>query len=323
LLLDGSQSDLLLSWTDGQLHFFLTAPNGHVINTSNVHRLLAGSIAQEPTTDSDPRLISYQLVNPPAGTWIATIAATDVLTETTLALFAAVRSPLQLSLDKSSSVDPGERFSLMVAISDTTSFIDGATVTARFGVAHGEQAITLVPTGSGMYTGQLTAPRDVGAYVLSVTAIGAPTNPFARQMDELIVVRAHGVQLQSEVTTIPIDHNGNRLIEMLRVTATFAATTAGDYAVLATLQDANGRIIALARSSVVWATGNNSLVLDFDGSDIVASGIDGPYQVVVQIISRDSAALVADEQPLVMGLDYRALDFEGSPFQLFFPLLRH
>lgn len=130
------------------------------------------------------------------------------------------------------------------------------------------------------------------------------------------------VQRQGDVVVTPIDRDGNGRFETLQVSATFAVAAAGDYAALAALQDANGRVIALARSRAAWAAGSNSLLLEFDGGEILAGGVDGPYRVVAQIVTGDGAELVADEQPLVAGLNYRAADFESPPLQLFLPLLR-
>jgi pimeloyl-ACP methyl ester carboxylesterase len=320
--LEGTAASVLLSSSSGQLSLTLTAPDGTPITPANVGQVVSGAQYSGPAAPTDLPIISYQLPSPPAGRWVATIAATDVLTETTYAIFAALQSPLTLSVERPTSVAAGQSFSLRATVRNGVTLVDGATVSASLPTPQGSQVVTLTRTAPGIYTGQFTAPTDAGPYLLSVTAVGATGTPFARQVDELITVRASGVQRQGDAAVTPIDRNGNGRFETLRVTATFTAADAGDYTALAALQDANGRAIALARSQSNWATGSNTLVLEFDGGEILAGGVDGPYRVVAQIVKSDGAQLVVDEQPLVAGLNYQARDFEAPPSLVYLPLLR-
>lgn len=320
--LEGAEAAVLLSSSNGQLSLTLTTPDGALLTPANAGQVVPGAQYSGPATPDEPPIISYRLPNPPAGRWIATIAASDVLTETTYVLFAALQSRLTLEVERPTSVAAGQPLLLRTIVRDGTTPVDGATVSASLPTPQGLQVVTLTRSAPGVYTGQITAPLDPGPHLLNVTATGATATPFARQVDELITVRASGVQRQGDAVVTPIDRDGNGRFETLRVTATFAVAAAGDHAALAALQDANGRVIALARAQDTWAAGNNVLALEFDGGEILAGGVDGPFRVVAQIVTGDGATLVADEQPLVAGLNYRATDFEPPPSRIFLPLLR-
>ncbi len=320
--IDGSYVDILLGSSNGQLSLNLTAPDGTLITAANVSQVIPGAQYYGPTDPGDPPTIAYSLPNPPAGRWTATIAATDVATETTYALFAALESPLTINIDRPTSVASGQSFTISATMSDGTTPIDGATIVASLPTESGAQEISLTRTAPGLYTGQLTAPTSAGPHILTVTATGNAGAPFARQTDEMITVRADGVQRQGDVTVAPIDQDGNGLYETLRVSANYVATTAGDYAAMAALQSASGQVITLAQSRATWTEGVNTITFDFDGSEILSGGVDGPYQVVAQIVAAEDSRLVVDEQPLIDGLNFPASSFEGSPMSVYLPLIR-
>jgi len=170
----------------------------------------------------------------------------------------------------------------------------------------------------------MIAPANAGPHLVTVTATGSTATPFARQFDDLITVQASGVQRQGAAVATLIDRDGNGRYEALAVTAQYTAAVAGDYAVLAALQDASGRAIALARGQATWAVGSNTMTFTFDGGEILAGGVNGPYRVVAQIVKAEGSQLMADEQPLIDGLNYQASDFEGATQipRIYLPLLR-
>lgn len=323
LQLDGSPTDVLLGWGSGGLSMTLTVPGGILIDAANVVQLLPGSSYHGPESASAPRVSSYQLSAPPAGAWVATIAATDVVTKTEFTLFAALQSPLKLALNRPSSVAAGQPFVLSTTISAGTTPVDSATVVASMATGSGVQAVMLRQTGPGIYSGQLSAPPVAGPYLLTVTAAGTGGQPFSRQVDDLIMVRSSGVQRQGSAVVTPIDRNRNGRYESIEVSITYTAAVAGDYTALGTLQDANGRAITLTRSQASWSAGNNTISFAFDGGEILAAGVNGPYQMAAQIIAGEDAQLVVDEQPLISNLSYQASSFEAETKlpQIFLPLL--
>jgi hypothetical protein len=292
--LDGSATDVLLGWSRGGLRMTLTAPDGTLVTSTNVAQLFPGGLYQGPTNGLDQPIAAYHLPSPSVGRWTATIAATDVVTETTYTLFGALHSPLQLNLSAPASVSGGQLFQVTATISDATTLADGATVVASLPLESGVQQVTLSRTAPGVY---------------------------ARQVDQMITVRASGVQRQGNATVTLIDRNKNGRYEALQVSANYAVTAAGDYAALATLQDSSGHAIALARTTATWATGAQTLSFTFDGGEIVAAGVNGPYRVVVQIVAANGLQLVADEQPLIDGLNYQAANFESQSW-VYLPLIR-
>ncbi|MBP1464367.1 carboxypeptidase regulatory-like domain-containing protein [Candidatus Chloroploca sp. M-50] len=322
--LEGTEAMVLLSASDGQLSLTLTAPDGTLLTPTNAVQIVPGAQYSEPTTTGDPPIVSYRLPNPPAGRWVATIAATDVISETAYALVAALQSALTLEVERPSSVGVGQSFIIQATLRDGTTPVDGATVSVTLPTTQATHVVTLTRTAPGLYSGQLTAPAEAGPHLFTVTATGSTTTPFARQFDDLITVQASGVQRRGAAIVTPVDRDGNGRYEALELTVPYTAAIAGDYAGLATLQDASGRVIALARTQVTWAVGDHTLRFSFVGGEILASGVNGPYRVVAQIVKTEGAQLMVDEQPLVDGLNYQANDFEGaSPIQrVYLPFVR-
>ncbi|WP_322510825.1 NBR1-Ig-like domain-containing protein, partial [Chloroflexus sp.] len=310
--LEGREATVLLSASDGRLSLTLTTPDGRLITSTNAGQIVPGAEYRGPVTPDEPPMISYRLPSPPAGRWVATIAATDVISETTYALFAALQSDVTLEVERPASAAAGQPFIVQAILRDGTTPVDGATVSVSLPTSQGTQVVTLTNTAPGRYRGQLIAPTEAGPHLFTVTASGNTTTPFTRQFDDLITVRAGGVQRQGETIVTPVDHDGNGRYEALEITVPYTTATAGDYAGIAALQNASGQVIALARAQATWRAGNNTITYRFAGGEILAGGVNGPYRVVAQLVKTEDSQLMADEQPLIDGLNYRADDFESA-----------
>jgi hypothetical protein len=323
ITIDGSHAQVMLGSSDGQLRLDLTTPNGVTVSSATVAQLIPGATYVGPSSPTDPPLIAYTLPNPADGTWVATISTTNVVTETNYALVTAIESPLRMHLDIPNSVVASQPFTLTATISDTDRMIDEATVVATLPQDSGTQEVVLSRRAPGVYTGQMTAPAAAGPHQFTVAAQGDSTRAFSRQQDALLTVQASGVERLGSGAATPVDSNGNGRYELLRITASYRVDEAGEYGVLATLQHTDGRVIALTQRMVTWVSGVNALELPLDGNTILASGIDGPYQVVLQVVSRDTSQLVVDEQPLLSSLNYQAADFEAvATGVIYLPLVR-
>ncbi|MCS6910603.1 MAG: NBR1-Ig-like domain-containing protein [Anaerolineales bacterium] len=322
--LEGREATVLLSASDGRLSLTLTTPDGRLITPTNAGQIVPGAEYRGPVTPDEPPIVSYRLPTPPAGRWVATIAATDVISETTYALFAALQSELALEVERPSSVAAGQSFVIQVTLRDGTTPVDGATVSVSLPTTQGTQVVTLTQTAPGRYRGQLTAPTEAGPHLFTVTATGHTTRPFARQFDDLVTVQASGVQRRGAAVVTPVDRDGNGRYEALEITVPYTAATAGDYAGIAALQNASGQVIALARAQATWGAGDNTITYRFEGGEILAGGVNGPYRVAAQIVKTAGSQLMADEQPLVDGLNYQANDFEGATLiqRVYLPLVR-
>ena len=100
----------------------------------------------------------------------------------------------------------------------------------------------------------------------------------------------------------PIDLNSDSLYDLLRITGTVNATSAGLYRIAASLTDAAGQLITNAAQDINLDVGSNVVVLDFPGGQIRQHGVDGPYQVTQVILTEagnviDQQALAAATQP--------------------------
>lgn len=318
IVLDGNASEILLGWNDGDLGLTLIAPDGRTITPANLAQELPGSVY---LIDPVNGLLSYRLANPPAGEWTAVITAGPATTTAEVTLVAAVQSSLQLFLDLPSSVATGESFTLTARLAQAKAPVEATAVSASLMTPQGAQTVDLARTAAGEYRGQLIAPAAAGPYVVSVSASGAT---FSRQLEALLTVRTPGLERHGGAAAMTPDRDGNGKYEQLQIRATYQVAAASQYAVMATLQNADGQAITITRATVDWTAGENLLAVEFDGGEIAAASVNGPYRVVTQIVRVSDGALMADEQPLIDGLAYLASDFEIGPssLQVFIPLLQ-
>jgi hypothetical protein len=93
-----------------------------------------------------------------------------------------------------------------------------------------------------------------------------------------------------------------------------SSTVPGPYTILASLEDTEGKTIAKVSSAVGLGgvegfAEETAVMLSFDGKEIFASGVDGPYQVAdVSIIS--DGGIVMDQNPVPwLTAAYEAGDF--------------
>lgn len=93
-----------------------------------------------------------------------------------------------------------------------------------------------------------------------------------------------------------IDFNSDGLYDLLRITTTINATSAGLYHLAASLTDQDGQPIMGAAQDINLIVGANAVVLDFPGGQIRQHGVDGPYQAR-QVILTDAGAVI-DQQAL-------------------------
>ncbi|ACL23865.1 lipase family alpha/beta hydrolase [Chloroflexus aggregans] len=318
IVLDGNAGEILLGWNDGDLALTLIAPDGRAITPANLAQELPGSVY---LIDPVNGLITYRLTNPPAGEWTAVVTAGPATTTAEVTLVAAMQSPLQLFLDLPSSVAIGEPFTLTARLVQAATLAEATAVSASLLTPQGVQTVDLVRMAAGEYRGQLIAPAAAGPYVISVSASGAT---FSRQLEALLTVRTPGLERHGSTATNTPDWDRNGKYERLQIHATYQVAAADQYAVMATLQDADGRAMMITRTTVEWAAGANPLLVEFNGGEIASTGVNGPYRVVTQIVRVSDGALMADEQPLIDGLDYLASDFETGPssLQVFIPMLQ-
>jgi len=109
------------------------------------------------------------------------------------------------------------------------------------------------------------------ADVRQMAYVTRPYTPSQFQRDPIF--------LSGDPTDTGIDLEGDGLYDLLRVVVPVNVLQAGSYRVSARLVDPDGQAVTGMSTTVELEAGANSLALDFEGRQISASVLDGPYQV--------------------------------------------
>jgi hypothetical protein len=108
----------------------------------------------------------------------------------------------------------------------------------------------------------------------------------------------------------PIDIDGNGLFDLLNVNMQVDTLAGGDFTWSGNIQALSGVMLSVASVRGSLIAGLNTIGLTFEGTDIGAMGIDGPYIVRdVAIYGPPGAAAVSDE--VGRTVPYTASQFEG------------
>lgn len=92
----------------------------------------------------------------------------------------------------------------------------------------------------------------------------------------------------SNITSSVVLNSGDGKIKSLNVSAPMTLNTEGEVTISGTLVDANGNYVAHASLTEYRLAGVASFVLPFQGGDIFASGLNGPYRIVNLCVSHSS-----------------------------------
>lgn len=106
-----------------------------------------------------------------------------------------------------------------------------------------------------------------------------------------------------------IDRNGDGLYDLLQISSTIHATSAGLYHLSASLKDQAGQSITDIAQDVTLNTGNNAVPLDFPGGVIRQHGVDGPYQLTQVILTTQGGDVIDQQARAAMTQPYTATAF--------------
>lgn len=119
--------------------------------------------------------------------------------------------------------------------------------------------------------------------------------------------------LTEQIVTQGIDSNGDDRFEELQVSVTVDTVNQGIYFWTLKLTDQTGKRITIAAGSKFFFPGINQLVVNFDGSAIGNSGVDGPYRLTDLIIKGPSIFEVVEEIGETPALLVRQFPFQAAP----------
>ena len=108
-----------------------------------------------------------------------------------------------------------------------------------------------------------------------------------------------------------LDTDGDGLFNALNVNVSLTVGTAGNYIVTGFLHDASFTLALSAFSSRMLDPGSHTVVLSFPGSQLNASGIDGPYTVELSLYVTRTFEFLDSDRYLTAA--YSHLEFEEPP----------
>jgi hypothetical protein len=116
------------------------------------------------------------------------------------------------------------------------------------------------------------------------------------------------ILLTGNISDAGIDTNKNGRFDILRVSVEVDLLVAESYQWSARLIASNEQELALSSNSASLNVGVNTIILDFNGRTIGATGLDGPYFVVDFLIFGDGGSFVANGLQTTKA--YKFTDFE-------------
>lgn len=209
------------------------------------------------------------------------------------------------------------RLSGDLTMTDTSNTLV-ANSTAVYTLSTGVVSVTLPFDGSqiasALYDGayqignlSLTKVLTDGELALSHTNVATTTQSYSRYTWQRPALLLVGTPVDYDEDT---NHNG--LYEYLDVSATVDIRDAGAYSVTAHLDSITGTITTAYTGTVGVVSGTNTLLLRFNGGDIAASGVDGPYAVTDLVLWRQGQYDSVPIRLLIRNLDYYSAEFEGG-----------
>ncbi len=283
-------ASISLLYASADLKLALTSPTGVHYDASSV----AGQrgVSHQVTALEGNVLEVYQFANAEAGIWRADVSATTVGTATGRVSFAVhawfAESEIRLSGSASPQVvSVGQQLTVRATLLRGTGPLTRAETSVLVGRPDGE--ITRLPlrddgTGGdsaaddGIYSAAFL-PNLAGTYQLTFKAAGTPaSNPaqFSREAFGVAAVASGGAQLTNVFGSRGVDTDGNGLFNQLAVDIGLNVGAPGDYRLLGVLTDTAGNRHEASWSGAL-AAGSQTATLPFDGREIYAQGIDGPY----------------------------------------------
>lgn len=290
-----------LTWDEGDLSLSLVDPQGRRIDRREAEKL---------SLDSDimTHLESYVVEEASPGRWQMVITREDEgLQPVSFRAWTALESKLTLtpSTDKA-WYERGQEMIITATLTTPAGPVTGATVKAEVvrpdGLsvslpllddgAHLDQA-----AGDGVYGGTYAEANMGGYYPLSVSAHGTwQGREFERGAEMLVPVSPQSASLTGLYTVWDQDANGDGCYERLLVDVGVEVARAGEFALAGTLADSQGNEVANTVAYAALDGGLQLMTLPFDGAQIRAHGLPGPYwlgQVILMDIS--GAAIEVDE----------------------------
>jgi triacylglycerol esterase/lipase EstA (alpha/beta hydrolase family) len=296
----------VLTYDGGDLDLELVSPSNIVYNVGNIG---GNPNVTAFSSNTVPGLVQEGFIFAPGaekGTWLAKVTGVAMQGTATKAVYAVSVDEekssitMEVSTDQTAVVE-GTPFKVTARLKNGSAAIRGATVSGELRKPDG----TIVPfalhddglngdkkANDGLYTATVSDPLPTGLYEMRVTADGPTALPFTRQKTDEVAVAAAGSAFGT-VSMFGIDTNDNFLFDKLETTVGVQAAVDGQYRVTATLADARGKPIQTLTAVATMTAGQNTVMLDFDGSKIYSHRRNGPLKLINVKLEQDVGGIYA------------------------------
>ena len=287
-----------LSWHIGDLDVVLVDPIGQTLDPVTVQ---SDPGIEYVEMDMLARTAAYVFSSTLTGTWGFTVTGASLPYTMPFRLLAVPDSQVAVT----AMATPWQTLDHPVTISAEVTYstsvpIVGANVQAFVSRPSGESiALTLHDDGvhhdlaasDGVYGNTYTGTDVGGFYAVLVEASGVyASESFTRAGETHFSVSTGAVALDNECNDQPRDSNGDGKYDWLDVTVGVTVTQAGTYTLAADLVAGEGAYIGHSVVRTAIPPGSVGLTLTFDGDDIRAGGLDGPYTVTNLLVADESLA---------------------------------
>lgn len=200
------------------------------------------------------------------------------------AVFANLENNINFTIEANQNgiYHVGDIATITAHLDDNGTALTNATITAAFARSGGIDTITLTHQSGNTYSGTYVIPNTPNNIMVTVTASGNDGNGenFSAQNQLMISAAPNDMQLTNTYSETPVDTDSDGLYEQLNFNAGVNLTgSAGKYVASADLYVGNQMVAHSGGNVFDLVTGTQTVTLTFDGVQIGASNLNGPYKV--------------------------------------------
>jgi hypothetical protein len=323
-------SQISLVWMEGDLALELSDPLGNRITPQAV---ITGTNINFINFDTGYGwLASYQITDTLTGTWGYTITAPVLPQAVNFRLFAIESLPVAVNASIPAWLPNHSTVVITASVTySSTQPVSGGSLLARIQLPDASYAeMALWDDGAhgdglpndGIFGEAFTQTAQGGLYGVQLTATGTYASQEFRRTNTAIFFIAPGtVELDGLYDDFGINQTHDEYYEWLGVSAGITVTQPGTYTLSAELY-AGEAFISQVSMQIYLEPGNDSITLLFDGDDIRAHQLDGPYTVrnVMLFDTAEVMLLIEADDYVRTTAAYSYLEFKRTG-QIFFPFI--
>ena len=202
-----------------------------------------------------------------------------------------------LLLKAAVNVTTAANYRVYARLTDTQGNIHEASTNTAL-----NSGFNLVPLrfdGSSFFNDRVDGPYTLATIALAeddsggVLPLDVQTNAFQTQPFSFRDFQHGSLVLPGTGSAAGVDTDGDGLFDQLTVNVDVEVADAGEYQWSARLTDSTGKEIGFSSNDGLFDAGTNSMSFTFDGQQIGANGLDGPYFVRSLLLFGPTDSLVA------------------------------